>query len=170
MAFFRVHEDAQARRHDDEPPEQPPAVLEPLRQAHAQSQGDPTGEPGPFQEALAADQSQNPAEQKRGVGECHAGEGDVKARKRHECRGSRAGPCPGCPSCQPGRRRDRQCPGQDRDQNRREVADAQPKIGDAHQDRKTGRSVGNQCRIQACQAPGRDRPEPGDGVDALVEM
>jgi len=74
------------------------------------------------------------------------------------------------PSCQPGRRQDRQCPGQDRDQNRREVADAQPKISNAHQDRKPGWSVGNQRRIQACQAPGRNRPEPGDGVDALVEM
>ncbi len=84
---------------------------------------------------------------------------DMRARKCGEGRGRPPCSRPECPASQPGRRRDRQGPGHDRDQNRREVADAEHQVRDSPtRNGKPGRSVGDDCRIEIRQSAAVRRP------------
>ena len=79
-------------------------------------------------------------------------------------------PLPRMSCARPGRRGKCPRPGPDRYEYRRQIADTKPKIRAAHQERKAGRSVGNQRPIQACESSGRYGPETGDRVDPFIEM
>ncbi len=123
-----------------------------------------------FEKTLGLDEREHPDEQERRVGEGHARERDVGAREREE----------GC--CHPPRSAAESAIGQprdgwnceragdDRDENRRQVARAEDEIRDSDQERETWRGVGDQRGIEVEDSVAREDPEAGGRVDAFVEV